>query len=155
MIDKLRLTIFFLLLSISLLSRCQGVEEDKFKIVDNHIQNDVLEDIILTYKDVYGELPSNLNDLIKLYKEGNQSFGFDSASISNYIIDPFSDKPLRYYKLSSASFIVYSVGPDGLDDNSEKINRFKGGGLENLDFTSLDSNTPPKGDILIYYHVEK
>jgi hypothetical protein len=53
-----------------------------------------------------GEKPTNLNDLVPAY-------------LKEIPRDPFDGKPLRY-RITERGYAVYSIGPDGKDDDGKK-----------------------------------
>jgi hypothetical protein len=64
---------------------------------------------------------------------------------------PFSEEVLKYRLINRNSFIVYSVGPDEVDDNLEVLEDAE----INLNFKELNNGDSAKGDILIYYVKEQ
>lgn len=142
------------LILLSLLSSCQSKSDEKLskeEIINNHIKNVILRDIILIYKDKYGELPETLTDVIRMYEKGANEFGLDKESIKLYIQDPYSKSRnnLIYKKLSNKKFIIYSVGPDGANDNKINTRPLQ----HNNEFQKYDPNSN-KGDFLIYLYEE-
>src|SRR5256885_11830087 len=55
---------------------------------------------------INGHLPKNLNDLVPRFLQAVP-------------LDPFDGAPLRY-KLLTEGYVVYSIGPDGLDDGGKE-----------------------------------
>lgn len=126
-------------------------EKSKLEIVNNHIENYVLMDIILNYKDQNSKFPNNLEQIIGMYRNGESIFGFNANSIEEYMKDPFSEDFLKYYSFDENSFILYSVGPDGNDDNMDKLMGYKN--LSEIKRLFNEYNdTKVTGDLLIYFY---
>jgi hypothetical protein len=82
------------------------------------------------YHLVFSRYPVNLDDLVPKY-------------LPLVPTDPFSDgRPLEY-RLAGSTYILYSVGPDGVDDGGQPIY----GSTEN-DKTYVVSSQSEKGDIV-------
>ncbi len=136
------------LFTSSFISSCQKPNSENqaltpAEIVQQHRENQVLLDVILIYIDNYGNAPDELSDLIEMYATGINSYGFDEEGIKAYIQDPFSSEGgnYGYFKNSNGDFLLYSIGPDGKDDNLS---------MSTLDqFDQFDS-VENSGDILIY-----
>jgi hypothetical protein len=81
------------------------------------------------YRLVHGTLPLRLNDLVPAY-------------LDTVPIDPFDGKPLRLIVKSDRS-IIYSIGPNGLDNGGVKIDRGKGDVIFTLKFPGTTATTNP------------
>lgn len=82
--------------------------------IDDETQNNLLTTMLAihAYKAEHGKLPSTLNDLVPGY-------------LSKIPEDPLTDHaPLRY-KLSGSHFVLYSIGPDGIDNGGTPIRNTK------------------------------
>jgi hypothetical protein len=81
------------------------------------------------YRLDHGTLPVHLNDLVPAY--------LDAVPI-----DPFDGKALRLIVKSDRS-IIYSIGPNGLDNGGVKIDRGKGDVIFTLKFPGTTATTNP------------
>jgi hypothetical protein len=83
--------------------------------------------MILTYKSAHdGKLPASLADL---------------AGVS---LDPFDDQPLRY-RQTETGFLIWSIGPDGIDQNGQPRPRNSSDDAYDLLFTiEFPAVTPTK-----------
>jgi hypothetical protein len=81
------------------------------------------------YRLDHGMLPSHLGDLVPAY--------LDAVPI-----DPFDGKPLRL-AIKNNQWIIYSVGPDRVDDGGIEINRGKGDVIFTLTLAPKDATTKP------------
>ncbi len=64
-------------------------------------------------------------------------------------VDPFDGAPLRYTKRLDGSFLIWSVGADGVDDGGTKPPTFMG--MISPKKWKEESSRPPKGDIVMEY----
>jgi hypothetical protein len=83
------------------------------------------------YRLDHGAYPTRLSDLIPSY-------------LSAVPVDPFSNnQPLRY-RVKGSSYLLYSIGPDGIDDGGKPFVNHVGPGYETTKWCAQDT----KGDIV-------
>jgi hypothetical protein len=93
--------------------------EAKHKMVIAHERLLAAELVLRCYQSGQGRVPALLDDLVPNY-------------LSKVPQDPFTGRPLIYRPQGSTTWLVYSVGPDGVDDGGKPAGR----------------GWPVKGDIL-------
>jgi len=77
----------------------------------------------------HGTLPSHLNELVPKY-------------LDEVPTDPFDGKPLRL-AIRNNQWIIYSVGPDRVDDGGVEIDRGKGDVIFTLTLAPMEATTKP------------
>ncbi len=139
---------------VFLFCSCQNSQTEKVKMeaVNGYMGTYILFDVLDIYKNNYQTYPDSLIKVISLYENGETSFGFDSNILDDYIRDPFNPEDyLRYILINDSSYILYSVGPNELDDNFSKIKELiNTDKIHKLDFNEYIEGEDA-GDILIYY----
>jgi len=100
----------------------QSVQKAEFrhKSVIAHERLLMADVALRCYKSERGSVPARLQDLVPKY-------------ISKVPQDPFSQGQMIYRPQAGATWLVYSVGPDGVDDGGRPAGR----------------SWPTKGDILV------
>ena len=133
----------------------------KHNEIYNHLAISELSDLIEIYKEDYGGYPEKLSQLVQIYRDGADYFGLREEIILNYVKDPFNEgQDLKYYVLSRNEepfYVLYSIGPDQVDDHKVQIQKFIKGDTDTLLFKSVyfDAYNLPenayeeKGDILL------
>ena len=101
------------------------------------------------YKEDFGRYPKNLEEITKLFYNYIIDYsGVNKSNIKAIIKDPFSSKNYKYILIDESSFILYSVGVDLIDNNSNILANYKKS--EKFDFNHYNKESS-NGDILIYH----
>ncbi len=138
------------MLAVLLLLNCSSSQDKQssYEEIEFYQESSLLFDFLNYYKEDFGEYPNDLQQLIKLFKDDTDYSGVTKSNIKSNITDPFSGMNYKYVLINDNSFILYSVGPDGLDDNTDIINEFMKSGK--VVFRHFDRDVS-KGDILIHH----
>lgn len=139
--------LFFLLLVFS--DPCEGQSfKASYEEISYHQESFILFDLIMYYHEDFGSYPEKLNDIVLLFEFDSIDYsGIKKSNIKANLKDPFSGKNFRYILLGDSSFILYSVGADGFDDNEDMLRyyeKFDSFQFRHFDLKSFD------GDLLIY-----
>ncbi len=129
------------------IASCNSESEIRaYKEVNYHQESFILFDFLKYYKEDFGRYPVNLEELTALFEDKETDYsGVNHTNIISNITDPFSGENYKYVLFNENSFIMYSVGADGLDDNSDVFSQ-----SDKFTFNHYDINSN-KGDILIYH----
>lgn len=142
--------VYILIILSSIFDSCSTKSyKSEFNEIDYHLESHILFDLIQYYKVDFGKYPDELRDLKKLFKSDSINYsGFKSSNLISNIKDPFVRDSYRYVVLNESSFILYSVGPDGVDNNTTVKEHYSQTG--NIAFKHYDRKSLI-GDILIYH----
>ncbi len=142
--------VYILIILSSIFNLCSTPNyKSEFNEIDYHLESHILFDLIKYYKVDFGEYPYELKDLKKLFKSDSINYsGLNSLNLFSNIKDPFVSDSYRYVVLDENSFILYSVGPDGVDNNTAVMDNYSKTG--NIAFEHYDQKSST-GDILIYH----
>lgn len=161
MIYKIIPGVLIVLLFVANGCRPQLTCQQKINEMYNHLSIGVINDLIEIYREDYGSYPQNLRDIVKIYENGADYFGLRSELIPDFVRDPFNIREeLRYYVIKRGSkpfYVLYSVGPDKIDNHKSEIEDYIMGDSDEIVFNSIyfdpynlaENACEEKGDILI------
>lgn len=120
-----------------------------YQKIDYDQEGFILFDFLKYYKEDFDSYPVSLEEVSKLFSIDTIDYsGVNKSNIKANIRDPFSEQNYKYVLLDERSFILYSVGQDGIDNNSNVLEKYKKSGK--INFFHYDKSSS-NGDILIYH----
>ncbi len=131
---------------------CNSQNYDKeLSEIKYHQESYILHGFIKLYKEGYGNFPEELGEMEVFFNNNSFDYsGINKNNLNSFLTDPFSNE-YYVYKATDNSFILYSVGPDGNNDNSKILtNEITS---KNIEFKHL-AEINGIGDILIYHYVD-